>query len=575
MSPRWSFHPDRLDVQERIAGSLALSSLAARLLVNRGIRSVQEASTFLKPSLSLLSDPYRMVHMEAAVERILAALKNRERILVYGDSDVDGVAGTALLAGFLSAAGGEVSTYIPDRLEEGYSLTDKGVGSILERGADVVITVDNGTTAVSQVAGLRARGVDVIVTDHHEPAEELPAATALLNPKVPGCGYPFPHLCGTAVGFQVLSALAARLPARAAAREATHDLLRHCLALVGLATICDCVPLIGENRILARAGLTALQETEHPGLRALLQEAEVPREVQADDVSFRLGPRINAAGRLGDAGEALALLLAKDAERGRELARLLSARNAERQEIEARILGDARRQASALLRQHDPVIVLADDHWHAGVVGIVAARLAAEFNRPAVLIAMGGERGRGSGRSVPGFDLYQALSCCAGHLLAFGGHARAAGVEIERGAFASFKEALLAAARGTSAGAAAREIMIDAEVPLGVLDPSLMSEINRLAPFGEGMPAPVFAAARLTLDGEARLVGKNKNHLSFAVRQSNVRRKAIAYDMGGLAGELRRSSSFSLAFIPRLNLFRGRADVEMEVKDIHLPEAAT
>lgn len=568
----WSFHPDRTQLQESLIHSLSVSSLTAAILVNRGIAGEEEARTFLESSTASLSDPFLMSQMEPAVDRIVRALRKQEPMLVYGDSDVDGVCGTALLTGFLRLAGGDVSTYIPSRLDEGYSLTDKGVAEILDRKISVLITVDNGTTALRHVSELTAKGVDVIIADHHEPSEELPEALALLNPKWSGCGYPFRYLCGTGVAFQLLSALASRLPAKASTQDAILDLARHSIAYAAMATICDCVPLIGENRILARTGLIALADAKHPGIKALLRIASVSRDVQSDDISFRLGPRINAAGRMGVADRALKLLLTQDEQEARKLAKELDSRNSERQQLEAKIVASARQQVLDSSSADDPIIVLADQGWHAGVVGIVAARLMTEFQKPAVLIALNGDRGRGSGRSVPEFDLHQALSGCAGYLEAFGGHAAAAGLEIRTDQVAAFRTALIREAQKNQGPEPDRRILIDAEIPLGLLTPSLMNELNRIAPFGEGLPPPLLVATDLSLSGAPRQVGKNQSHLSFAVSQGSVTRKAIAFGMAHCADRLREAESVSLAFTPRLNLFRGQASVDLDIRDIHTNE---
>lgn len=568
MSYRWDFFPDQTRLQEQIARTSSISSLAARLLVNRGITSTDEADTFLRPSLSSLTDPFQMSHMERAVDRLLFALRNKQQIVVYGDSDVDGVCGTALLAGFLGLAGARVSTYIPNRLEEGYSLTEKGVAEILRRQASVVVTVDNGTTANQRITELVEQGVDVIVADHHETSEEIPPALALLNPKWSECGYGFRYLCGTGVAFQLLAGLATRLPARGAAADAMSELLGHCVGLVAMATICDCVPLVGENRTLARAGLSALRLTEHPGIKALLRISSVPKEVQADDVSFRLGPRINAAGRLGYADRALSLMLCRDRDQARKLAGRLDELNGERQELEAVIHKSARIKARAAVERGDPILVLGDPAWHSGVVGIVATRLANEFNRPAVLAAFVGERGRGSGRAIPGFDLRAALAGASEHLIGFGGHAAAAGFEVETARFDAFRDKLIEVAGGARTEEDERSLMIDAELPLGALTPSTMADINRLSPFGQGLAQPVFAAPDLRLASDPRLVGKNRNHLTFMVQQAGVTRKAIAFGQGERADDLHAEVPFSMAFTPRLNLFRGQAAVELDVKDI-------
>ncbi|MBL8768430.1 MAG: single-stranded-DNA-specific exonuclease RecJ [Planctomycetes bacterium] len=570
MTVHWRFYPDDLRLQEDLARQFSLSRLAARILINRGLRGPDDVAAFMSASLEGLTDPFRMAHMERAVDRLVAALARKETIVVYGDSDVDGVSGTALLAGFLRAVRADVATYTPNRLEEGYSLTPRGEAFIRDRGAKVVITVDNGTTAVDAIARLQADGIDVIVCDHHEPGERLPPALALLNPKWDGCGYPFRWLCGTAVGFRLLTALATRLPARANQHETLIRVLRHSIGLVALATICDCVPLVGENRALARSGLAALSSGEHPGVQALLRIAGVHGRVQQDDVSFRLGPRINAAGRLGHAERALELLLAADDATARACAKELDERNQTRQDIEAHILQGAREKAAIAATSDAPILVLADEGWHPGVVGIVASRIATEFQRPTILIGMRGASGRGSGRSVRGFDLHHALAQCAKHLRAFGGHAFAAGLEVDAAALPAFIDAVNAAARTSWKDDPDQELWIDAEVPLGVLTPSLMAELERLAPFGEGHPLPTFVVPDVQLGGAPRRVGRNQNHLTFPVLQSGVVRNAIAYGMGPRADSIGSAERFSVAFTPRLNLFRGKAGVDLEVKDIRV-----
>lgn len=566
---RWKFHPERSTLQEQIARDSKISPLLARLLVNRGIQSSDEAKGLLHPGIDGLSDPFLLPGMDIAVERLLVALKNRDAIVVYGDSDVDGVCGTAVLTRFLRQVGAEVSTYIPNRLVEGYSLSDAGFAEIVRRGAKIVITVDNGTTAVEKVTRLREHGIDVIICDHHEPGPVLPPALAILNPKLSGSTYPFRHLCGSGVGFQLIAGLASRVTARGSMQDALHDLSKTSVAFVALATICDCVPLIGENRALARAGIHALQSSEHPGLAALRSIAGVGREIQSDDLSFRLGPRINAAGRLGQAHRALALLLADDRAQAQEIARELDDKNAERQILEASILESARKQAAIRTAAGDRVLVLADESWHAGVVGIVAARIAGEFDRPAVLIALGPNgRGRGSGRSVRRFDLHRALGACAAELIGFGGHAFAAGLEVSADRLDSLRDSMNAHAAEHFAEVSEREILIDAELPLGVLTPSFMHEINQLAPYGEGLANPLFSSPPLEVSGSKR-IGRSLNHLSFTVLQGGVRRRAIAYGLGERASEI-EGRRLSLAFTPRLNLFRGQANIDLEVRDIRM-----
>lgn len=502
---------------ERLARELSLHPLTARVLAARGLADPVEAERFLAARLSDLPDPFAMKGMAAAVERIARALERGERVCCYGDYDVDGVTSTALLAGFLRAAGGNAVTYTPHRLVEGYGLNVEAVRRLAAEGVRLLVTLDCGITGVEEVRAAAALGVDAVVVDHHTVPVELPAAVAILNPHQPGCGYPEKGLAAVGVTFALAMALRRRL--RQAGRfgpSRPEPNLRQALDLVALGTVADVVPLTGANRILVRFGLEELAREMRPGVKALKRVAGLPpgAPVTAGQVGFRLGPRINAAGRLDDAGRGVRLLLASDEGEARALAEELDGENRSRQEIERRMLEEAVELAEGRVRAGARGLVLWREGWHPGVVGIAAARVAERFHRPAVLVGLGGGTGKGSGRSVEGFHLYDALAACAGHLKAFGGHRHAAGVTVEAAALGRFREAFErhAAERLAPEDLVAR-CRIEGRVGAGEITERAALDLERLAPFGAGNPEPLFALT--ARPARARTVGAGGLHLKI------------------------------------------------------------
>jgi single-stranded-DNA-specific exonuclease len=502
----------------RLARELSLHPLAARVLAARGLGDSAGAERFLASRLSDLPDPFAMKGMEAAVERIARALDRGERICCYGDYDVDGVTSTALLAGFLRAAGGEVVTYTPHRLVEGYGLNVQAVRRLAGQGVRLLVALDCGITGVEEVRAAAALGVDSVVVDHHTVPVELPAAVAILNPHQPGCAYPDKGLAAVGVAFALAMALRRRL--REAGRFGVarpEPNLREALDLVALGTIADVVPLTGANRILVRWGLEELACERRPGVRALKRVAGLApgAPVTAGQVGFRLGPRINAAGRLDDAGRGVRLLLSADEGEARALAEELDAENRSRQEIERQMLEEARAEAEERVRAGARGLVLWRQGWHPGVVGIVAARVAERFHRPAVLVGLEGGAGKGSGRSIEGFHLYDALAACAGHLVRFGGHRHAAGVTVEAAALGPFREAFERhAAERLAPGDLVARCRIEGRLGAGEITERAALDLERLAPFGAGHPEPLFAISGRP--ARARTVGAGGLHLKLA-----------------------------------------------------------
>ena len=465
----------------------------------------------------------------------------------------------------------EVDRFIPNRLTDGYSLSDAAVDEIDRRGAKVVITIDNGSGAIPEIAELARRGIDVIVTDHHEMGEALPEAVAIVNPKRDGCEYPFKLLAGVGVAFKLMSAYCRYLSAEKKQQDDFRRYVMDALALAAMGTISDVVPLIGENRILAKFGLKAIGASELPGLRALCEVSKVNRkDVGTWDVGYRIGPRINAAGRMGDSAASLDLLLDSSPDSAKRAARRLDRANAKRQAVEREILEVCRERvlADGFLEQRR-TIVLGDDAWHRGVLGIVAAKLAGEFHRPAILFAFEDGVGRGSARSVQGFNVLNAIRGCSDRLRAFGGHAFAAGLEIARDQFDAFVEEF---DRETSALNDHRDFVptlrADLELPLASVDRELLHDLGRLAPFGEQNPAPVFVTRDVRVAGPPKSMGRKNRHLQMWINQGETSFRAIGFGMAAWLERLHDSSRIDIAYHPRLAQWGGRDEVELLLKDL-------
>ena len=536
---RWvEVGPKRPELESK-AGELSrrldLHPLAARVLVARGFSEPSSAARFLDPPLEDLPDPFSMLGMGKAVERLERALLAGERIACYGDYDVDGVTSTALLSGFLKSAGGDVVAYVPHRLAEGYGLNAGAVATLAAGGVKLLVSLDCGITDVDEVREAAARGVDTVVVDHHTVPVELPAATAILNPHQPGCPYPSKDLAAVGVTFALVMALRRRLRegGRFGAARPEPNLLE-ALDLVALGTIADVASLTGANRTLVHFGLGVLSRGRRPGVRALKRVSGMAEgsPVTAGQVGFRLAPRINAAGRLDDAGRGVRLLTERDDEAARSLAEELDRENPARQEIERHILSEAEAEAGPRVAAGARGLVLAKEGWHPGVVGIVASRLVERFHRPVLIVGFENGVGKGSGRSIEPFHLHEALSACACHLLRFGGHKHAAGLTIERGRLEAFREAFEGyAASRLSAEDLEPRCRIDAWVEDADLTDRAAKDLARLSPFGAGHPEPVFALRGVS--ARSGTVGQRKAHLRLAIGARRL--DAIGFGMGDRA----------------------------------------
>lgn len=571
LAPRWHLKSPPPEAVRALEGR-GISRLLATLLVARGHADPERASAHLAASPMALHDPFLLPGMQAAAERIARAVKQRETILVHGDYDVDGVTGTALLMRLFRLLGARAVWHIPNRLEHGYSFGEHSLARAAEEDAKVVISVDNGTSAHAVIAALKERGVDTVVTDHHEaPPGELPDAAAIVNPKLPDSRYPMRELCGGAVAFKLAWGLCQHLWGARRVSEEQKAFLEEATSYVAIATVCDVVPLVDENRVFARFGLKALERTKNPGLAALLEIAGLAGvPLSAQDVGFQIGPRLNASGRLGSAERAVELLLASDAATAKEHARALDALNRQRKEIEGAVLREARvaAQACADPEEH-PVLVLAGQGWHQGVVGIVAARLTEEFGRPAIVIGLDGAAGRGSARTVGRFSVLDAISGAAEHLERFGGHEQAAGLEIKSDNVARARAAIHERARSMLDGAGHPEnvLAIDCELAFEHMTGPQMKELERLSPFGAHNDAPVFLAREVYLAEPPRAVGAERGHLLLRLRKGNHVLKALAFRAGRRIEELALGKPIDAVFTPKWNTFRGETSLEIELLD--------
>jgi len=572
MVKKWIFPPERPDEVRRLTSALNVSALTARVLVNRGIREAQAAQSFLQPSLHDLQDPCEDPAVQEAARFLLDTARAGRRITVFGDYDADGICAAALLMRVLTFLDARADTYIPHRIEEGYGLSCDALRELKKAGTEVVVTVDCGVSANREIALARELGMEVLVTDHHEPGDERPQARHLLNPKLDDCRFGYRFLAGVGVAFKLVWALGQQLSGGSRVSDEFKDLLVEAMALVAIGTVADVVPLLDENRVLVRYGLKSIRATGRPGMAALLEAGRVRAEVSATDVAFRLAPLLNAAGRMGHAKAAVELLTTHDAARAATLARELVSQNQRRRSVQRATC----REAEELVAQDEHLqerncIVLVNADWHQGIVGLVASRLAEKFWRPAFVFTTDGDVARGSARSIGGFPLYTAVEKCADLLEEYGGHEGAAGLAVSLANMAAFQERIDAVA-GELRGAEVPtpELGLDGHVALPELNVDLLREIQLLAPFGRENPEPVFAASGLQLAGNPQTVGADGQHLAFMVRQDRTTLRVIAMRKADWLEPLRdrKGEPFSLAFQPGIDTYRGPATVELRATDL-------
>ncbi len=543
-----------------LAADLHIPEPLAAILVQRGFTAPERAKAFLRPDLERLTDPLAWADMRRAVELVTGAVRARAPILVHGDYDVDGQCAAAMLTRVLRSVGGNVHAFVPHRIRDGYDFGEAGLAMARRVGAGLIITCDCGITAVAAVGAARAAGIEVIVTDHHLPGDALPPASAVLDPRRPDCPSEDKDLCGTGVAFKLAQALVPAL-------DLSPNLPLHFLDFVALATVADVVPLTGENRILVRHGLKLLAESHWTGVRALVAAAGLAgKPVRSGHVGFILAPRLNAAGRIGDANDGLRLLLTDDADEAARLARELETLNARRQALDQRVLDEAVERADAVLGPEDRALVLAADGWHPGVIGIVASRLVERYGRPAFLVGWEGDLGRGSGRSIAGFDLHAALHRVGHHLEKYGGHTMAAGLTIRRERYEAFRVAFLAVARDLLApDDLVPAQRVDLELPLSLVSDDLEKLIRYLEPCGPGNPAPVFGVRGARAVG-ARRVGSN--HLRFLLDDASGVLPAIAFQWADAIPDHWLAARLDVAFRLERDEWQGRTTLQARVASL-------
>jgi single-stranded-DNA-specific exonuclease len=532
-----------------LAAETGLPRTIGQVLVNRGVTTAEAARRFLYGTLSDLHDPFLLARMEDAVGRIRQAIEGGETILVFGDYDVDGILSVVMLHKALASLGARVSYFIPERLRDGYGIKDEHVALAAARGAKLVVSVDCGVKAVGFVQKARSLGIDVIITDHHHPGPELPRAVAVLNPALPGSGYPDRHLAGVGVTFKLIQALFAR--------SGRTGVLRHYLKLVSIGTIADIADLRGENRILVKHGLRELDGVSRPGLRSLIDVSGLRgKRISEGDVGFRLGPRINAAGRMGETEVAVRLFFSTSKEESEALARRLDALNAQRQAAEDKIVNQAeeRIRSRGLLSRYK-IIILGDEAWHRGIIGIVASRLKDAFLRPVILLSYDGDKAYGSGRSIPDFSLIDCLESCGDVFLSHGGHPLAVGCTLLRSRIPDFREAANRIAARIPEEALRRRLRIDARIGLADIDGPLWNGLELLDPYGVGNPRPVFLAEEVEVVGPPRIL--QARHAKFLVRQDGRTFEAIAWDRAEWASTVAKGGLVDLAFSLQTSSYLG------------------
>jgi len=525
---RWTVaEPPDHAVVTRLAREINVPEAIASILVFRGIDDYDKAKAYFRPSLDQLHDPFLLGGMDAAVRRITGALERKERIVVFGDYDVDGTNGAAMLYLFFKELGGDVGFYIPNRIKEGYGISLLGIDRAAESGVRVLVAIDCGITAVEQVRYARQKGLDVIICDHHEAGPTLPGAIAVLDPIIPGDGYPYKHLCGCGVGFKLIQGIARTL-GRDSAVHAYLD-------FVALSSTADIVPLTGENRLLTKLGLEQINRRPRPGVKALIDVSGLrPGQITTGQVVFVLGPRINAAGRLGDASRAVRLLTCTEPTEAYALAQELEEENRNRRKIDEDTFLSAQQLAESLYDlESEAAIVLHQEDWHPGVVGIVASRMVEKYYKPAIMMATVDGVAKGSARSVSGFDIYEALKRCEDKMLQFGGHKYAAGLTVDLSRLDEFRDAFKSAVEDLmTEEMKTPEIKIEAELALTDITPRFVRILKEFAPFGPGNVKPTFLARGLDVAGTPRIVGKN--HLRLRLRQNGAVFDAIGFGLGGL-----------------------------------------
>ena len=583
MGKRWRFQPHdeaRIAFLEKAA---EVPPVVAQLLVGRSITDPAEAKSFLDIKLSGLRDPERLPGLPEAADRIHEAVQAKKRIIVYGDYDADGMTGASILIRCLKALNADVGSYVPNRMDEGYGLNDDALQRLANQGAKVVISVDCGIASVGPAETAKNLGLELIITDHHEFADRLPDAAAIVHPRLPGTNYPFHGLCGAGVAFKLAWGLCQRASQSRKVNERLRNVLLSAVGLAAIGTVADVVPLVDENRVLVHQGLNCLKEYPLLGIEHLMKVTQLDKKPKlgSDDIGFMLAPRLNASGRLGQATLGVELLTTESQHRAEALAEYIHQLNDSRDSLERSIYLAANKQIKDNYDvETEPALVLAQAGWHPGVIGIVAGRLAEKYHRPVIMIAfdsLGVKPGTGSARSAGGLNLHEALQACTHHLLAHGGHAAAAGLKIEESKLDAFRtEFCEYAAETIPMENRTAEILIHAEVPLTQLTLRTVKQIDSLAPFGAGNPRPVLSASNVEIAGQPKKIGAGERHVSLKIKQQNLTLRAVAFGQADWVDEwAQHEGPIDIAFHPVLNTYNGRISVELQLVDWRQAQSAT
>ena len=559
----WKIKTPDTSLVFRLTKEFKTSKIIGRVLANRDIESLESSRSFFDPKLSQLHDPFLMKNMNIAARMVMEKVKSGGRIFIFGDYDVDGTTGSSALFLFLNSLECDAKVYIPDRMKEGYGLSREGIDVAKDWGADLLISCDCGINATDEVAYANDQNLEVIITDHHMPDENLPEAKAILNPKQPDCSYPFKGLCGGAVVFKLIQAVSKLL-------ELDNDLVHQYIDLITLGTAADIVPLTDENRIIVKHGLKSLSKTKRPGLRALLEVSGLgEKELTVGRLLFWAAPRINAAGRLGDANRAIQLMTTENLPESLKLARELDEENRQRQDLQQSMVDEAIMKVNAEVDlEKEKAIVLWDDNWHEGVIGIVASKIKETYHRPAVIISLSNGTGKGSARSVKGFDLYENLTECRELLDGYGGHPMAAGLTLDRENLEDFRTRFSNLAYETLADDdLVNSLDIEGEMDLNLIDSRFMDFLEKLAPFGPGNMTPKFITRHVIPVGNPRLVG-NGDHLKFRAKKGETSYDAIGFNMGNHYEKLITGKPIDIAYVVEKNEWQGRTSIQLNIKDI-------
>ena len=558
MNKEWHIYEADEKEVSRIKEKYKINDLLARILVNRNIIEDDKIRLFLEPTRNDFYNPYLIKDMEIAVERIIKAIEEKEKVIIYGDYDVDGITSITVLKSFLKDIGVDADFYIPNRLNEGYGLNKESINKIVNEKYDLMITVDCGISGIEEIDYANSLGLDVIVTDHHEPGDEIPKAIAVIDNKREDSTYPFRELAGVGVAFKLCQALGMRLGLK------EESYLKY-LDIVCVGTISDIVPLVDENRVITKLGLLLVKQTKNLGLRAIINSSGYTK-IDSNTISFGVAPRINACGRMGEAEEALELLLSKNINEVNELTKKLNERNKTRQEIEKQIYESVIEKINKDHLEDHRVIVVGGKGWHHGVIGIVSSKITEMYFKPSILLSFDDEIGKGSGRSIPGFDLHDSLMKCSKYLEKFGGHSMAVGVTIKKENFSKFVDAFEEVAKEEKIEQIVPIINIDAKITLKDIDKEVVESLKLIEPFGEANKMPMFAFKNMRIDS-IRALSEGK-HLKLTLKEDNKIINAIGFNIGELAEEYRIGDKVDIAGFLEINTFNGTDNLQINIKDI-------